>query len=808
MDWTPFQSVLSMPDSSDILSSLTESQRAAVTHVDGPLLVLAGPGSGKTRVVTRRIAYLLDQGIPPQQIVGLTFTNKAADEMQRRIQQLRPGQRVWLSTFHRWCAFLLRHYAHYVGLDSGFTIYDSQDSQTALKRVLTMLGHERSSVSPSAIARQISRYKSELVTAERLLDGGESLQLRTPAQLRRVVAEVYPEYQAFLRRANAVDFDDLLLLVANLLCENEEIRADLDDRYRYVLVDEYQDTNHAQYLLLRAVSLQYPHIAVTGDPDQSVYGWRGANIDNILNFERDFGHAQVVRLEQNYRSTPAILRVADQLIVRNTQRKHKELFTENPDGPPVRLTRYADQTAEARAIAEQIHQAIREGRSPAEFAIFYRVNALSRSFEVALREQGVPYQVVSGVEYFQRREVKDCVAYLQLLHNPRDDVSLLRIINVPARKIGKATVERLAAYAHQHRLPLLEAARQAGLIDSIASRSAVQVAKFVAMYDRLRERVQEPVEAILRAVLDVTKMRDLYRDGDDPLDQDRLANIEELLSAARQFDCEHAGGDYLTAFLEQVLLVNESDDWDSDAQRVTLMTLHAAKGLEFPVVYLVALEDKLIPHERSRHDPASMEEERRLLFVGITRAMRELRLSYVRRREYRGAQQMAAPSCFLLDLPRHEMIIDNAPGMELSASSAAALGPVADSRARLRQRASQPRFSGLTTAAELVASDQADQGTSTGGPATGCSNTSEGPPVTGGAAAASCPTTRVMGPAEADCGPEQFRAGMAVLHPEHGLGKIVKLSGKGADRQATVNFVTGAGSQQIRLRDGGLKPIA
>src|SRR3954469_3527628 len=375
-----------------LLENLTDPQRQAVTHRDGPLLVLAGPGSGKTRVITHRIAYLIESGVPASQILALTFTNKAADEMQRRVAELVPGARVWLSTFHRFGAKLLRHYASYVGLQPNFTIYDTSDSRQTIKRVIESREINTLNYSPERLAEAISAAKNKLITAERY-------EPRASSMLGRVVAEVYPAYQEKLLASSAVDFDDLLLHVAQLLYDNAEVRTELDERYRYVLVDEYQDTNRAQYVILRALSADYPNLAVTGDPDQSIYGWRGADLNNILEFERDYPSVKVVRLERNYRSTKRILRVADELIGHNLKRKKKELWTENDEGAAVRLVAYADQDREASGIAEQIHAAVQEGRTPSDFAIFYRVNALSRALEKALRAAGIPYQIVRGQEF-------------------------------------------------------------------------------------------------------------------------------------------------------------------------------------------------------------------------------------------------------------------------------------------------------------------------------------------------------------------------------------------------------------------------
>ena len=450
----------------ELLQDLTVAQREAVLHLEGPLLILAGPGSGKTRVVTHRIARLLAEGVPDHQILALTFTNKAAEEMQSRVERLAPGCSVWVSTFHRFAARLLRKYASFAGLQPNYTVYDAGDSIQALRRVMAALKLDTALTTPEAVSRAISWAKNNLITPSQY-------QPRLGNPVGAVVQAVYPAYQAKLASSNAADFDDLLCHVATLLRENPEIRRTLDERYRFILVDEYQDTNLAQYAIVRALSVEHPNLAVTGDPDQSIYGWRGANLNNILEFEHDFPDVHVVRLERNYRSTKRILRVASELICHNVRRKEKSLYTENSAGCPVRLITYPTQREEAADIAGQIAEQIRAARRRAgDFAVFYRTNALSRALEFALREQGIPYQMINGLEFFQRKEIKDILAYLQLLNNPADELALLRVINTPPRGIGKTTVQRLADHAIRSGAPLLEAARQAPRVEAISQRAA------------------------------------------------------------------------------------------------------------------------------------------------------------------------------------------------------------------------------------------------------------------------------------------------------------------------------------------------
>jgi DNA helicase-2/ATP-dependent DNA helicase PcrA len=770
--------------SPDILAGLTAAQLQAVTHVEGPLLILAGPGSGKTRVVTHRIAHLLDQGIAGREILALTFTNKAADEMKARLARLVGLPTVWMGTFHRFCARTLRQYASVVGLDQNFSIYDVEDSRKMLAEALVDEGIDLTHATPDAVAHAISWAKNNLLTPEQY-------EPKRGHYLGGIVERVYPAYQKRLLQANAVDFDDLLLHVATLLRENPEIRSRLDARYRYILVDEYQDTNLAQYAIVRALSIDHPNLAVTGDPDQSIYGWRGANLSNILEFEKDFPQVRVVRLEQNYRSTKAILRVADELIRHNVRRKEKDLFTDNAEGDAVRLIKYPTQRDEADHIAAQIAAEIQAGRRrPRDFAVFYRTNALSRQIEHALRDHVVPYQIVNGLEFYQRKEIKDVLAYLHLVNNPRSDVAFLRIINVPARKIGKASVARLGDYARMKGLPLLEAARRAGLIEDLGKAATLAVARFVALYDRLGEAVHGSVEELVGRVLADTDYREVLENSESEDDQDRLANIEELLTAAREFDIRNPGGGHLEQFLEESSLVADTDAWESEIDRVTLMTLHAAKGLEFPSVFIVAVENGLLPHERSMHDEEKLEEERRLLFVGLTRARENLQLSFAQYRSFRGVSCPTVPSPFLMELPRGEMeVLDTLatgqratpdwvegfePGAHAESDEEASQAADHDDFSqeiedrnpkRKRGSAAATLTSGLVTAADLLAKQSRPR-----------------------------------------LSPNIFKHGMIVEHPEYGAGTIIALSGEGPKRNAVVRFYSDQSERTFRLAYSDLAP--
>jgi DNA helicase II / ATP-dependent DNA helicase PcrA len=765
-----------------ILQNLTDAQREAASHIDGPMLMLAGPGSGKTRVVTHRIAYLLQQGIPAHQIAALTFTNKAADEMRSRVESLAPDQPVWMGTFHRFCAKLLRRYAPMVGLSENYSIYDMADSKHAMKRAISIAEVSTTHASPEQIASVISRAKNRLVTPE-MMQGHLGM---SPQET--LAARVYPVFQQLLLTSNAVDFDDLLLHIAVLLRQNPEIRSQLDSRFRYILVDEYQDTNLAQYAIVRALSINYPNLSVTGDPDQSIYGWRGADLNNILDFEKDYPYVKIVRLEKNYRSTPNILRVADDLIRHNRHRKPKELFTDNPEGEPVTLRMFNDGREEANAIADEIAQAVGSGQVRAdEIAVFCRMNALTRAFEQAMRGRSLPYQVVNGVEFYQRKEIKDLLAYLHLINNPSHDVALQRIINTPTRGIGDKTLDQLRRYADQKKIPILEAARRATSIDSLSKRSTLMVSKFVSLYDRFAAKATECLEDILRYLVQEIQYGEyLSRTEVEQQDANPIANVDELIAGGIDFDRQHPEGGCLEMFLEQVALVADTDALDGGSGRVTLMTLHGAKGLEFPWVYVIGVEDDLLPHARSKNSEWEIEEERRLLFVGITRAEKRLQLSCCKRRAIRGDLRPVIPSPFLSELPLSEMrrveattesdwfdgdCIDaqysddqytqdweQQPPTSLSESASRFDVPIDDEPPaaplqRVTLENSKPTFAALKTAKDLMNSGQV--------------------PIVA------------------------YREGVVVRHEDYGDGTILSVDGRGLKRIARIRFDTGEKSFRL-----------
>jgi DNA helicase-2/ATP-dependent DNA helicase PcrA len=652
-----------MPPGIDCLADLTPAQREAVTHFEGPLLILAGAGSGKTRVITRRVAYLLHQGVRPYNILAITFTNKAAGEMRQRIEAIAPDSRVWISTFHSLGARLLRLYGDRLGLDRNFTIYDQLDRTRLVKSVLESADVDVSRFTPERIQAAISKAKNQLLGPERYASQAHDFFGQT-------VAHVYPVYEKRLRDANALDFDDLLYWPALALKNDAELRSELDARFRFVLIDEYQDTNQAQYALARSLSIDHPNLCVVGDPDQSIYKFRGSDIRNILDFERDFPDAKVITLERNYRSTKAILRAASRVIAHNRQRKPKELTTHNPEGQPVTVLTFASSQDEAEGVARRIREAVeKQGRSYRHFAVFLRINALSRALESAFLKERVPYQIVKGLAFFERKENRDVLAYLRLLVNPRDDLSFLRIVNEPARGIGKVSLEHLRAYAQPREMSLLTAAAEVERAAAIRGKATKGLAEFAQLMRALSQLRDAAPEEVIRQVLDRTGYRKMLQDSTDPEDQERLANIEELITAAKQFTAED-GSRTIGDFLENITLASDVDSWDDRQDCVSIMTLHSAKGLEFPIVYVLAVEQGLLPHERSLASDEEVEEERRLAFVGMTRAQEELYLCYARVRDFRGQSLYAVPSMFLDELPPDEVRSVEVPG---SASGVGAL---------------------------------------------------------------------------------------------------------------------------------------
>ena len=637
-----------------LLDQLNTTQRDAVTTTEGPLLILAGAGSGKTRVLTHRISHLLEQGLAgPEEILAITFTNKAALEMKERVALLvgPDSKRMWVSTFHAFCVRILRVHAEKLGYKSGFTIYDGGDQVRLVRRCIVELGKDPKRFNPRSFQAQISDAKN------RLLDAHDYL-TQTEGYMAENVAEVYGLYQKRLYENNAMDFDDLIMQTVALLEVFPEVRERYQRRFKYVHVDEYQDTNHAQYRLVNTLAAAHRNLCVVGDDDQSVYSWRGADISNILNFERDYPETKVVKLEQNYRSTQTILNAANAVVANNSSRKHKELWTAGVEGERIRLFTAADDYAEARFVVSEVQRVVDGGKSLRDVAVFYRTNAQSRSLEVVLGREGVPYQIVGGVKFYERAEVKDAMAYLSVISNPSDGVSLERIINVPKRGLGATSVGRLQEYANRQGISMYEAlteAEEAGL--SGAARKAC--ARVHELFEGLRVASKEigPSE-LLGAVLDESGYRTELTSEATIEAESRLENLVELVNAATEYERVEPEPS-LEGFLQDQALYSEADKLTGEG-RATLMTLHNAKGLEYDYVFIVGMEEGTFPHARSL-DEQNLEEERRLFYVGITRARKALTLSYARVRATYGEPEPKMPSRFLLEIPE-ELKAGSVPG--------------------------------------------------------------------------------------------------------------------------------------------------
>ena len=622
-----------------LLDGLNPVQRAAVTHRGGPLLIVAGAGSGKTRVLTRRIAWLvIEQHVSPFEILAITFTNKAADEMKHRVAQLvgPVAERMWVSTFHAACVRILRRDAQRLGYKSSFTIYDEADASRLVAYVLRDLNMDPKKLPPKAVHGLISAAKNDLIDFETYAAAARTI-------YERRIAEVYREYQRRLLAASAMDFDDLLLVTVNLLQADEEVRRYYQERFRHVLVDEYQDTNRAQNELVLMLGALHRNVCVVGDTDQSVYRWRGADIGNILSFEQAYPDATVVVLEQNYRSTQLILDAANAVIANNAMRKPKSLWTEQVGGELLTTYHAEDEHDEGAWVAAEISRL--HGRFAwGDVAIFYRTNAMSRAVEEELVRRNIAYKVVGGTKFYDRREIKDTLAYLRALVNPTDEVSLKRIVNVPKRGIGQTSIDKMEKWARSSGQPFAAALRHASDA-GVTGRSLVSIGQLVALLDELRDLVVEssPV-AVIEAILDRTGYRRELEDEHSIESEGRLDNLDELLTAASE-------ADDIDQFLEQVSLVADADEIADDESNVLLMTLHTAKGLEFPVVFVIGMEDGVFPHLRSLGDPDELEEERRLAYVGFTRAKERLYLTHAWCRNLWGQTQYNPPSRFLREVP-------------------------------------------------------------------------------------------------------------------------------------------------------------
>ncbi len=620
---------------------LTESQKRAVYHRDGPLLVLAGPGSGKTRVITSRIAALINSGVRPYNICAITFTNKAAEEMRNRVGRFTHSSGVHISTFHSLCVRLLRQYGAHCGVTANFTIYDDADQKRCVKEAIKRADYESSRFTPASMLAAISKCKNDLEDPDEVKSRGDTYYVKA-------LGRIYSEYQRILLENNALDFDDLLVKTAHLLRDRPDIRSEISARFRYILVDEYQDTNHAQYQIAKGLALEHGNICVTGDPDQSIYRWRGADITNILAFEKDWPNAVVIKLEENFRSTPNILAMADKLIATNTNRKEKTLIPTRQDGQDAVIECYGDEKNESAAVAGQIKQLIARGTDPATIAVFYRVNSMSRPLEEAFIDQQLPYQVVRGVEFYARGEIKDMLSYLKLIVNPSDDVAFLRAVTTHSRGIGKKTIEKAAEHAHYNGAGIFENLENAHKIPGISAAARKKLGGFYVMIKKFSSEADGPVAALMEKVFTETGYLESLQSGGDK-EQSAIENIDELINAASRYD-QNTENPSLVDYLQSIALYSDSDAYDAESSRVSLMTLHAAKGLEFENVFIVGLEEGLLPHERSMDSPEEMEEERRLFFVGITRAKDSLFISHAKHRVVRGQFLRTVPSQFLYEI--------------------------------------------------------------------------------------------------------------------------------------------------------------
>ncbi len=632
----------------DCTYGLNPQQAEAVINTEGPMLIMAGAGSGKTKVLTCRVANLLQKGVRPYRILAITFTNKAAAEMRERVNNMSgpAAKDVWLFTFHAFCArFLRMEIDKLPGYGGNFAIYDTADSQNLIKQILKEMNLDDKRFQPSGILSRISNAKNALQDAAAFArQAGDFYEQK--------VADIYSRYEQKLQLNNALDFDDLLMLSIKLLQENKEVREKYQDRFDYLLVDEYQDTNHAQYLLTKFLAAKHRNICVVGDADQSIYGWRGADIQNILDFEKDYPDAKVIKLEQNYRSTQIILDAANAVIENNTGRKPKNLWTENKSGADIIYFQAVDERDEARFVIEQLQNLQRtENKKLGDMAILYRTNTQSRIFEEMLIKSGISYNMVGGLKFYERKEIKDIIAYLRVIFNPADSLSLLRIINVPKRGIGDASLAKIQAYAAANNVSLFEAVSNAAAIDGLSSRFVSKLDDLAGIIFELMNLASEaPVEDLIDRVLRDTGYLEELENERTPQAQSRIDNLHELISVAQEFAASEEENN-LENFLAHVALVSDIDDTELGEDAITLMTLHSSKGLEFPVVFLVGMEEGLFPHARTLMDETEIEEERRLCYVGITRAKEKLFLSSTKMRTIYGNTVTYPPSRFLQEIP-------------------------------------------------------------------------------------------------------------------------------------------------------------
>ncbi|AXI08201.1 DNA helicase PcrA [Oceanobacillus sp. 143] len=637
----------------DLIDGLNKEQQEAVKHTEGPLLIMAGAGSGKTRVLTHRIAYLMrEKEVSPRNILAITFTNKAAREMRERVKKLvgPEGDNMWVSTFHSMCVRILRRDIDRIGINRNFTILDSGDQLSVVKQVLKNLNIDPKKFDPRAMLGQISSAKNELITPEEYSKNAGNF-------YDRQISQIYEAYQKILNKNQSLDFDDLIMQTIHLFKRIPEVLEYYQRRFQYIHVDEYQDTNHAQYFLVKQLASRYQNLCVVGDSDQSIYRWRGADIANILSFEKDYPAAKTVFLEQNYRSTKSILSAANKVITNNAGRKPKNLWTENPDGKKLNYFQGMTEQEEALFVTEKIQELTRnEGYSPGDVAILYRTNAQSRAIEAAFMKSNIGYQMVGGHKFYDRKEIKDLTSYLRLITNPDDDISFVRVVNEPKRGIGKTSIERLQAYAADNDLSLYQAVQEVDF-SGVSARAANALAEFGNLIKTLSQQ-QEFLTAteMVEAVLERTGYEEMLKNEQTIESQSRLENLEEFMTVTQDFEKTSEEDKTLVAFLTDLALIADIDRVDEEdpenGEKITLMTLHAAKGLEFPVVFLIGMEENVFPHSRSIMDEEEMAEERRLAYVGITRAEKELYLTHAKMRTLFGRTNMNPVSRFINEIPK------------------------------------------------------------------------------------------------------------------------------------------------------------
>jgi DNA helicase-2/ATP-dependent DNA helicase PcrA len=748
-----------------ILQNLNPRQREAVLHGEGPLLILAGAGSGKTRVIVHRIAYLIRElGVPPWKILAVTFTNKAAAEMKERVEKLLAGgDSPLISTFHSACVRILRREIDRLGYTSHFAIYDDKDAERVLKDIIRELDLDEKKYPPRMFASAIDDCKNS---------GREPQDLPTDDCAGNMIARVYAAYQERLKRCNALDFGDLIMLTVRLFEEFPEVLERYRERFQWILVDEYQDTNPIQYRLVSLLAGERRNLCVVGDDDQSIYRWRGADIRNILDFEKDFPGVTVVKLEQNYRSTRNILAAAGAVVRKNRGRKGKTLWTENPSGDRIVHRRLENEREEARFVCREIERHLRKGRNLSDMAVFYRTNAQSRVLEDALMGAGVGYHMVGGMRFYERMEVKDILAYLKALDNPADDVSLKRILNTPPRGIGGATFDKVADLAADRGIPFGAALREAATGELLGKGPRGRVADFVSLmegFSTLAETLPLP-ELASRIIKDSGYEGRLKEERTEEA-RDRLANLQELLAALDDFE-RNSEDKGLSAYLEQVALISDVERGERHHNSVTLMTLHAAKGLEFPLVFMTGMEERLFPHVRALDDPEQMEEERRLCYVGMTRARERLYLTNARRRHFYGQEQFNSPSRFLGDIPDELLEVEE----EYQAGFGWGESPGKGERAQ--------DSGGKSRAADWERVLKESR------------SAAEAP------AAPSLPDNEVRVVPEGD----GIFIGMRVRHSKFGPGTIRKLEGRGDNEKVIVWFDSG-GPKKLLLRFAGLERI-